>query len=200
MAPKGGSSIKKVEVNKSLSTEQAKELMKTLQSRFEDNMNRHKGISWAKVEAKLNNNKEILSSLFAMETTGGEPDVIEYDQATDMYTFCDCSAESPSNRRSICYDQEGEDQRIKKGIHPGGNAVELASKMGVELLDEEQYRELQEVGEFDTKTSSWLKTPDEIRKLGGAIFGDRRFDTVFIYHNGAESFYSARGFRGLVRV
>lgn len=200
MAPKGGSKIAQVEVNKNLSTEQAKELLQSLQNRFEENMNRHKGLNWENIQKKLQANNEKLKTLVAMERTEGEPDVIDYDQATDTYIFCDCSAESPANRRSICYDQAGEDQRIKKGIHPGGNAIELAKAMGAELMNEEQYRKLQEVGEFDTKTSSWLQTPDDIRELGGAIFGDRRFNTVFIYHNGAESFYSARGFRGVVKL
>ncbi len=143
---------------------------------------------------------EKLASLNAMETTGGEPDVIGYDAETGEYLFCDCSAQTPDGRRSICYDGAGEQERIKKGVNPGGNAVDLAAAMGLELLDESQYRALQELGEFDTTTSSWLQTPAEIRELGGAIFGDWRYGQVFIYHNGAQSFYSGRGFRGLLRV
>lgn len=194
--PKGsGKPIPKVKVNKKVSAS----LLDTLKNRFEENMNRHKGINWEDVEKKLKGDTKKLESLNTMEDTAGEPDVIGVDKKTGEYLFCECSPETPE-RRSICYDGEGEEKRNKKGVHPGGNAVDLAKDMGIELLDEEQYRNLQTLGEFDTKTSSWLKTPDKIRKLGGAIFGDRRFDTVFIYHNGADSFYGARGFRGLVRV
>lgn len=196
----GGSPLTPVEVNRDLSEEQAEALLETLEARFKKNKDRHIGIEWSKVQAKLEKNVEKLSSLNAMESTGGEPDVIEYDAESDEYIFCDCSAQSPKGRRSICYDREGQDQREKKGIHPAGNAIELADAMGIELLSQGQYRELQELGNFDTTTSSWVKTPSDIRKLGGALFGDRRFDHVFIYHNGAESFYSARGFRGLLRV
>lgn len=195
-----GSAIPKVEVNIKPSGTQAEELLDTLQSRFEDNMDRHKGIQWADVQARLEAHPEKLGSLYAMESTGGEPDVIGQDMASGDYMFCDCSAESPEGRRSICYDGEGEAQRTKKGIYPGGNAVDLAEAMGIELLTEAQYRELQNLGEFDTKTSSWVQTPPEIRELGGSLFCDRRYDHVFTYHNGAQSFYSGRGFRGLLRV
>lgn len=199
--PKGsGKPIPKVEVNLEISPEQSKELLKTLMIRFEENMERHKGLEWAKVQEKLEAQPEKLSSLNAMETTGGEPDVVGFDKKTGEYIFYDCSEQSPSGRRSICYDGEGEQARIKKGVHPGGNAVDLAAAMGVELLNEEQYRDLQELGEFDTKTESWLKTPSEIRDLGGAIYGNRRYNTVFVGHNSAPSFYAGRGFRGSLRV
>ena len=198
--PKGsGKPIPRVEVNLEISSSQGQELLKKLKLRFEKNMDRHKELEWAKVQAKLEAQPEKLSSLNAMETTGGEPDVIGYDEKTGEYIFYDCSEQSPS-RRSICYDGEGERERIKKGVHPGGNAVDLAEAMGIQLLDEDQYRELQTLGEFDTKTESWLKTPVEIRDLGGAIFGDRRYNTVFVGHNSAPSFYSSRGFRGSLRV
>lgn len=195
-----GSPIPKVKINLNLTPHQAEELLKTLQTRFESNMPRHEGIEWANVRAKLEAQPAKLSSLNAMESTGGEPDVVGYDEKTAEFIFYDCSAESPDGRRSICYDGAGEEERVKKGIHPAGNAVNLAAVMGIELLNEEQYRALQEVGEYDTKTSSWVQTPADIRKLGGAIFCDRRYNTVFVYHNGAQSFYSARGFRGLLRV
>lgn len=199
--PKGsGKPIPKVEVNIEISPEQSEELLKTLMIRFEENMERHKGLEWAKVQEKLEAQPEKLSSLNAMETTGGEPDVVGFDKKTGEYIFYDCSEQSPSGRRSICYDGEGEQARIKKGVHPGGNAVDLAAAMGVELLNEEQYRDLQELGEFDTKTESWLKTPSEIRDLGGAIYGNRRYNTVFVGHNSAPSFYAGRGFRGSLRV
>lgn len=185
---------------KQLSPEQQKELFETLKTRFEKNMDRHKNLEWEKIRAKLQTNTEKLWSLAEMEQTGGEPDVVGYDKETDEYIFYDCSAESPEGRRTICYDGDGQAEREKKGIHPAGNAVDLAAAMGIELLNEEQYRELQKLGEFDTKTSSWVQTPADIRKLGGAIFCDRRYDTVFLYHNGAQSFYSARGFRGSLRV
>ncbi len=198
--PKGnGKPIPKVPVNLELSAKKTEQLLSQLKARFEENTSRHKGLEWSKIQAKLEKNKQKLQSLNAMESTGGEPDVIGYDQKRDEYIFCDCSEQSP-NRRSICYDAEGEALRQKKGVHPGGNAVELAAAMGIELLDEDQYRELQQLGKFDTTTSSWIKTPAGIRKLGGALFCDRRYNQVFVYHNGAESFYSARGFRGMVRV
>lgn len=183
---------------KKLSAEHRGELITTLKARFEKNMKRHKGIEWAKVQAKLEDNPEKLWSLNEMEKTGGEPDVIGYDKKTGEYIFYDCSAESPKGRRSICYDREAWDSR--KENKPENTAMDMATDMGIELLTEEQYRELQKLGNFDTKTSSWVKTPSEIRKLGGAVFCDRRYDTVFLYHNGAESYYAARGFRGLLRV
>jgi hypothetical protein len=183
---------------KKLSSEQCEELLNALKVRFEKNMNRHQGIEWAKVQAKLEANTEKLRSLDEMEITGGEPDVVGYDKKTDEYIFYDCSAESPNGRRSICYDHEALEAR--KEHKPENSAVEMASDMGIELLTEEQYRELQKLGNFDLKTSSWIKTPAGIRKLGGAIFCDRRYDTVFLYHNGAESYYAARGFRGSLRV
>ncbi len=183
---------------KELSPEQREELLRALKARFEKNMNRHKGLAWAEVQAKLEANAEKLWSLSEMERTGGEPDVVGHDKKTGEYIFYDCSEESPKDRRSLCYDREALDSR--KENKPKGNAVEMAAAMGIELLTEEQYRELQKPGEFDTKTSSWVKTPSAIRKLGGALFCDRRFDTVFLYHNGAESYYAARGFRGLLRV
>jgi hypothetical protein len=163
-------------------------------------MKRHQGIEWAKVQVKLEASVEKLSSLNAMESTGGEPDVVGHDKETDEYIFFDCSAESPNGRRSICYDRKGQLEREKKGIHPAGNAIDIADAIGVELLTEEQYRALQELGNFDTKTSSWVKTPSDIRTRGGALFCDRRFNHVFLYHNGAQSFYAARGFRGSLRI
>ncbi len=195
-----GKPIPKIEIDLRLTPHQSQDLLKTVQARFENNMDRHEGLEWAKIEAKLEAQPEKLASLNAMESTGGEPDVVGYDEETAEYIFYDCSAESPDGRRSICYDEEGLAQRVKKGIHPAGNAVEAAAAMGIELLNEDQYRALQEMGEFDTKTSSWIKTPVEIRKLGGALFCDRRYNTVFTYHNGAQSFYAARGFRGVLRV
>ncbi|KOP64604.1 hypothetical protein AMS62_04565 [Bacillus sp. FJAT-18019] len=181
-----------------LSTEQREGLLHTLRARFEKNMNRHTGLEWADVQAKLEANSEKLWSLHEMENTGGEPDVVGHDNKTGEYIFYDCSAESPKGRRSICYDREALDSR--KEHKPKNNAVEMANDMGIELLTEEQYRVLQELGNFDTKTSSWVVTPASIRKLGGALFCDRRYDTVFVYHNGAESYYGARGFRGSLRV
>lgn len=181
-----------------LSPEQQKELIGILKTRFEKNMNRHAGIEWAGVQAKLEADTEKLSSLNEMEITGGEPDVVAYDKNTDEYIFFDCAAESPKGRRSVCYDQEALEAR--KEHKPGNSAVEMAKDIGIELLNEEQYRELQKLGKFDTKTSSWIETPANIRKLGGAIFADFRYGTVFIYHNGAESYYAARGFRGALRV
>jgi hypothetical protein len=195
-----GKPISKIEINLKLSAGQREELLETLQTRFEENMDRHKGLKWREVQAKLEAHPKKLSSLHAMESTGGEPDVVGYDKKAGEYIFYDCSAQSPDGRRSICYDREGQKEREKKGVHPAGNAVDLADEMGVELLTEEQYRELQELGEFDTKTESWVKTPADIRELGGAIFCDRRYGRVFTFHNSAPSFYAARGFRGSLRV
>ncbi len=183
---------------KKLSPEQRDKLLGALKARFEKNMNRHKGLEWAKVQAKLEANTEKLWSLNEMERTGGEPDVVGHDKKTGEYIFYDCSAESPQGRRSVCYDREALESR--KEHKPKHSAVDMAAAMGIELLTEEQYRELQELGHFDTKTSSWVKTPSDIRTLGGAIFCDRRYDTVFVYHNGADSYYAARGFRGSLRV
>jgi hypothetical protein len=183
---------------KELPPEQREELLKALKARFEKNMNRHKGLGWAEVEAKLEANTEKLWSLNEMERTGGEPDVVGHDKKTGQYFFYDCSAESPKDRRSVCYD--GEALEARKEHKPKNSAVEMAAAMGIELLSEEQYRGLQKLGDFDTKTSSWIQTPSDIRKLGGAIFADFRYGTVFIYHNGAESYYAARGFRGSLRV
>jgi hypothetical protein len=183
---------------KELSPEQCEELLRALKARFEKNMNRHKGLEWAKVQARLEANTEKLWSLNEMERTGGEPDVVGHDKKTGEYIFFDCSAESPKGRTSVCYDREGLDSR--KEHKPKNNAIDMAAAMGVELLTEEQYRELQKLGNFDTKTSSWVKTPSDIRKLGGALFCDRRFGHVFVYHNGAQSYYSARAFRGSLRV
>jgi hypothetical protein len=174
------------------------ELGKLLKARFEKNMHRHTGLEWAKVQAKLVAHPEKLWSLNEMEKTGGEPDVVGYDKKTGEYIFCDCSAESPKNRRSLCYDRPALESR--KEHKPENSAIDMAAAMGIEILTEEQYRELQKLGNFDTKTSSWVKTPSEIRKLGGALFCDRRYNTVFVYHNGAESYYAARGFRGSLRV
>jgi Protein of unknown function (DUF4256) len=181
-----------------LSQEQHKELLTTLKARFEKNINRHKGLDWVKVQAKLKANAETRWSLNEMERTGGEPDVVGQDKKTGEYIFYDCAAESPKGRRSLCYDREALDER--KEHKPKDNAVDMAAAIGIELLTEEQYRELQKLGNFDTKTSSWVKTPAAIRKLGGALFCDRRYDAVFVYHNGAESYYAARGFRGSLRV
>ena len=178
---------------KELSLDQRKELLKALKARFEENTNRHRGLVWAEVEAKLDGNSEKLRSLNEMECTGGEPDVVGHDKKTGEYIFYDCSPESPKGRRSLCYDREALESR--KENKPKGNAIEMAAAMGVEVLTEEQYRGLQELGTFDAKTSSWVKTPPDIRKLGGALFCDRRYDTVFVYHNGTESYYAARGFR-----
>jgi hypothetical protein len=183
---------------KELSPDQRKELLRGLKARFEKNMNRHKGLEWVKVQAKLEAHPEKLWSLNEMERTGGEPDVVGQDKKTGEYIFYDCSAESPKGRRSLCYDREALESR--KENKPKDSAIGMAAAMGIELLTEEQYRDLQKLGNFDTKTSSWVKTPSEIRKLGGALFCDRRYDTVFVYHNGAESYYAARGFRGSLRV
>jgi Protein of unknown function (DUF4256) len=184
--------------NVTVSKKQREDLLKTLKVRFEKNMNRHKGLDWTKVQAKLEANPEKLSSLNEMEKTGGEPDVVGLDKKTNEYIFYDCSAESPKGRRSVCYDREALESR--KEHKPEDNAIDMATAMGIQLLTEEQYRELQKLGNFDTKTSSWVKTPSDIRKLSGALFCDRRYDTVFLYHNGAESYYAARGFRGSLRV
>ena len=191
MSTKGKSS-------RELSPKQREELLKALKARFEKNMNRHKGLEWAKVQARLEANAEKLWSLQEMERTGGEPDVVAHDKKTGEYIFYDCSAESPKGRRSVCYDREALETR--KEFKPKDSAMNMASAMGIELLTEEQYRELQKLGEFDTKTSSWVKTPSDIRRLGGALFCDRRYDNVFLYHNGAESYYAVRAFRGSLRV
>jgi hypothetical protein len=185
-------------LKKILSPKQSEQLLKTLKVRFEKNKNRHKGIDWTKLQAKLEKSNQKLWSLNEMERTGGEPDVASLDKKTGEYIFYDCSSESPNGRRSLCYDREALESR--KEHKPKDSAVNMATAMGIELLTEEQYRELQKLGNFDLKTSSWVKTPPEIRKLGGAIFCDRRYDTVFVYHNGAESYYAARGFRGVLKV
>jgi hypothetical protein len=185
-------------VKKELSSKQREELLNTLKERFEKNMNRHKGLEWVKIQAKLESNPDKLWSLSEMERTGGEPDVVGHDKKTGEYVFYDCSPESPKGRRSLCYDREALESR--KEHKPENNAVDMAAAMGTELLTEEQYRELQQLGKYDAKTSSWLKTPSEIRKLGGALFADYRYGHVFVYHNGAESYYAARGFRGSLRV
>jgi hypothetical protein len=177
---------------------QREELLRTLKARFEKNMNHHKGLEWTKVQAKLEANTEKLWSLNEMERTGGEPDVVGHDKETGEYIFFDCSAESPKGRRSVCYDREGQESR--KEHRPENNAIDMAASMGIELLTEEQYREFQKLGDFDLKTSSWVETPPDIRKLGGALFCDRRYDTVFVYHNSAPSYYASRGFRGSLRV
>jgi uncharacterized protein DUF4256 len=181
-----------------LSKKQRDEILRALKARFEKNMNRHKSLEWAKVQAKIEANTEKLWSLNEMERTGGEPDVVGHDKKTGEYIFCDCSPESPKGRRSLCYDREALESR--KEHKPRDNAIDMAAAIGVEMLTEEQYRELQTLGNFDTKTSSWVKTRSAIRKLGGALFCDRRYDTVFVYHNGAESYYAARAFRGSLRV
>jgi hypothetical protein len=190
--------MKGAATKKELSPEQREELLKALKARFEKNRNRHEGLAWAKVQAKLEANAEKLWSLNEMERTGGEPDVVGHDKKTGEYIFADCSPESPEGRTSVCYDREGLDSR--KEHKPKNNAIDMAAAMGIELLTEEQYRELQKLGNFDTKTSSWVKTPADIRKLGGALFCDRRFGHVFVYHNGAQSYYGARAFRGSLRV
>ncbi len=181
-----------------LSVEQREELLKVLQVRFEKNMNRHEGLEWGKVEAKLATNAGKLWSIHEMEVTGGEPDVVSYDEEKDEYTFCDCSKESPKGRRSLCYDLEALEARKKH--KPENNVIDVAAAMGIELLTEEQYRELQQLGDFDMKSSSWVQTPSDIRELGGALFCDYRFGHVFVYHNGADSYYAARGFRGSLKV
>lgn len=185
-------------MKKELTIKQCEEIIKILKDRFEKNMSRHKDLDWDKIQVKLKANPEKLWSLNEMEKTGGEPDVIAYDENTDEYIFFDCSPESPVGRRNVCYDNEALESR--KQNKPENSAINMAHEMGIEILTEEQYRELQKLGSFDLKTSSWIKTPDKIRKLCGALFCDRRYDTVFVYHNGAESYYGARGFRGSLRV
>lgn len=185
-------------LKKELSPEQREELLRALKARFEKNMNRHKGLEWARVQAKLDANTEKLWSLNEMERTGGEPDVVGHDKKTGEYIFYDCSAESPKGRRNVCYDREALEAR--KSNKPENNAIDMAASMGIELLTEEQYRELQKLGNFDTKTSSWVKTPSDVRKLGGAIFADRRYGKIFVYHNSAPSYYGVRGFRGSLKV
>ena len=187
-------------LKKALSPKQCEELLRALKARFEKNMKRHKGLAWAKVEAKLAAKTEKLWSLHEMEMTGGEPDVVGRDKKTGEFIFYDCSTESPKGRRSICYDREGQKANIKGRPDAKDNAIDMAATMGIELLTEEQYRELQKLGDFDTKTSSWVKTPSAIRELGGALFCDRRYDHVFVYHNGAQSYYGGRAFRGSLRV
>jgi hypothetical protein len=187
-----------VRTEKIMKAKERDELIRVLQTRFEKNMSRHQGITWSDVQARLDAQPKALAALQAMEESGGEPDVIGRDKKSGQITFCDCAAQSPSGRRSVCYDRKARNSR--KEHKPKSSALELAQAMGVELLTEEQYRRLQELGEFDTKTSSWVQTPDEVRELGGALFCDRRYDKVFVYHNGAESYYAARGFRGLLRV
>lgn len=184
--------------NNKLSSEQREHLLQTLKTRFEQNMSRHPDLEWSAIQTKLEAHADKLWSLHEMEQTGGEPDVVGYDMRTNEYMFFDCSPESPKGRRSVCYDREALESR--KRHKPANSALEMATEIGIEILTEEQYRYLQQIGHFDTKTSSWVKTPDSIRKLGGALFCDRRFDTVFVYHNGAESYYAARGFRGCLRV
>ena len=185
-------------LEKKISLENQKQLLNTLQNRFEENMNRHKGLEWSKIQLKLESNSEKLWSINEMEKTGGEPDVIAYNKENDEFTFCDCSSESPIGRRSYCYDSEALASR--KENKPKNNVIDVAKYMGIEILSEELYRNLQKLGKFDTKTSSWIKTPPEIRKLGGAIFADFRYNTIFIYHNGAESYYAARAFRGYLSI
>ena len=191
--------MKKTDANKKVLTpKQRDELLEILEARFEKNMSRHKGVKWADVRARLEANPEKLWSLSEMERTGGEPDVVGEEKKSGEYLFLDCSPESPKGRTSVCYDREGLESR--KEHKPKNNAMDMAAAMGIELLNEEQYRELQKLGEFDTKSSSWIKAPDDIRKLGGGLFGDRRYGHVFVYHNGAQSYYSGRGFRGSLRV
>jgi len=194
---KRGTCMQGDKTKKKLSSAEREELLRVLKARFEKNMNRHKGLEWAKVQTKLEANPA-LWSLNEMERTGGEPDVVGFDKKTGDYLFYDCAAESPNGRRSVCYDRKALESR--KENKPKNNAMEMAAAMGIELLTEEQYRDLQTLGKFDTKTSSWIITPAGIRKLGGALFCDRRYDTVFVYHNGAESYYAARGFRGSLRI
>lgn len=189
-----------IDTKRKLLPEQQLELLGILKARFEKNPNRHKGVEWSNVQAKLEANPEKLWWLNEMERSGGEPDVVSLDKKSEEFTFVDCSAETPKNRRNCCYDKPAQDEREKKGVFPQGNALDMASSIGIELLTEDQYRALQQFGNFDTKTSSWLQTPADIRKAGGAIFGDRRYSHVFVYHNGAPSFYAVRGFRGLLRV
>jgi len=185
---------------KQLSSDERDDLLRTLKARFEGGMDRHRDLEWMTVQARLESNEERLWSLKEMERTGGEPDVIGFDAKTGEFIFYDCSAESPQGRRNLCYDHEGQEARGKKGVVPEGNVIDMAASMGIEPLTEEQYRELQRLGEFDVKTSSWIMTPPDIRRAGGALFADRRYGHVFVYHNSAPSFYSARGFRGSLRV
>ncbi len=189
---------KKISNKETLSAQQRDALFATLEDRFKQNKARHKGIAWAAVKARLEKNPQKVRSLYEMERTGGEPDVTGQDKKSGEFIFVDCSPESPAGRRSLCYDREGLDSR--KEHKPGNSAIDMATEMGIELLTEEQYRELQKLGSFDAKTSSWLKTPEAVRQLGGALFGDFRYGNVFIYHNGAQSYYAARGFRGTLRV
>ena len=184
--------------NKGLSSKQRKKLITLLKDRFQANMDRHKALEWSEIEAKLEADNKKLWSLSEMERTGGEPDVVEYDKASGLYVFCDCSAESPEGRRSACYDSEA--LKLRKKNRPENNVIDMAAAMGIELLNEEQYRELQKLGDFDKKTSSWVKTPSEIRSLGGAIFCDFRYGNVFMYHNSADSYYASRGFRGFLKL
>lgn len=188
--------VDKLKIKKELSTQEKDELLAELKSRFEKNMDRHPGLKWEEVAKKLSNKK--LISLYAMQDSGGEPDVVVFEQGDSKYLFIDCSKQSPKGRRSICYDRKALEERKKHKPHD--NAMDMAKEMGIEILTEEQYRDLQKIESFDTKTSSWIKTPDKIRKLGGALYADRRYDTVFIYHNGADSYYSARGFRGYLNI
>jgi class 3 adenylate cyclase len=189
-----------IKINTELTPAQGEILLTILKARFEQNMNRHQGLAWSTLQAKLHAHPDKLLSLHAMESTGGAPDVVGFEKATGDYIFVDCAAESPEGRRNVCYDGEGQAEREKKGVYPAGNALDLAAAMGIALLDEDHYRALQKLGTFDTKTSSWIATPPEIRERGGALFADRRYDHVFVYHNSAPSFYSSRGFRGLLRV
>ena len=195
-----GKPIPKIEISLEISPKHREELLKTLKVRFEKTMNRHEGLEWSKIQAKLEAQPEKLASLNAMESTGGEPDVVGYDKKTGEYIFYDCSPESPNGRRSICYDRKAQDEREKNDVHPAGNVIDLASAMGIEVLNEDQYRALQQLGEFDTRTESWIQTPTDIRKLGGALFCDRRYGHIFVFHNSAPSFYASRGFRGSLRV
>ena len=201
MPSKGsGSPIPKINVNLDPTPQQAQELINTLKTRFDNNTGRHQGLEWEKIQKKIESQPAKLASLVAMESTGGEPDVVGFDESTGEYIFYDCSEQSPSGRRSITYDGLAQQERERKGVFPAGNAVDLAADMGVELLDETRYRELQKLGEFDTKTESWIATPSEIRQLGGAIFADCRYGRVFVFHNSAPSFYASRGFRGMLKV
>lgn len=188
----------KITSDKELTLDLQDELLRTLETRFTNHMDYHKELEWSKIQSKLETNTDKLWSIYEMERTGGEPDVIGYDETSDEYIFCDCSKETPKERRSVCFDREALESR--KEHKPKDSAINMAAIMGIEILSEEEYRELQKLGEFDLKTSSWIKTPDKIRKLGGALFCDRRYDTVFLYHNGAESYYSVRGFRGSLRI
>jgi hypothetical protein len=190
----------KIEIKKDVSPEQREALLKTLKARFEKHMSRHLTLKWADVQTRLEADAEKLATLHAMESTGGEPDVVGFDKKTSEFIFNDCSEQSPKGRRSICYDGIAQAQREKKGVHPAGNVMDLAAAMGIEVLTEEEYRQLQRLGEFDTTTESWVKTPDDVRELGGALYCDRRYGRVFTSHNSAPSFYAARGFRGSLRV